>query len=66
MAKWGLIPFLSYGELINHGFPKIPSFLERGVVPGIGCDGASHIALDLFTQVRALKAGTMALGAACI
>lgn len=27
---------------------------------GIGCDGASHIALDMFTQIRALKAGVTA------
>ena len=61
LAKWGAHPIICpMANFINHGFPKIPSFLERGVVPGIGCDGASHIALDLFTQVRALKAGTMA------
>ena len=61
LAKWGVHPiFCPMANFINHGFPKIPSFLERGLVPGIGCDGASHIALDLFTQVRALKAGVMA------
>lgn len=47
-------------NFINHGFPKIPSMLERGAALGIGCDGASHIALDMFTQIRALKAGVMA------
>ncbi len=47
-------------NFINHGFPKVPSMLERGISLGIGCDGASHIALDMFTQIRALKAGVMA------
>lgn len=47
-------------NFINHGFPKIPSMLERGASMGIGCDGASHIALDMFTQIRALKAGVTA------
>ena len=47
-------------NFINHGFPKIPSMLERNVSLGIGCDGASHIALDMFGQIRALKAGVMA------
>lgn len=47
-------------NFINHGFPKIPSMLERGAALGIGCDGTSHIALDMFTQIRALKAGVMA------
>lgn len=47
-------------NFINHGFPKVPSMLERGLSVGIGCDGASHIGLDMFTQIRSLKAGTMA------
>ena len=61
LAKRGVHPIICpMANLINHGFPKIPSFLERGTALGLGCDGASHIALDLFTQVRVLKAGTMA------
>ena len=47
-------------NFINHGFPKVPSMLERGASIGIGCDGASNIALDMFTQIRALKAGVTA------
>lgn len=52
---------LSNGELHQPRFSQ-DSFhgwsVER--LLGIGCDGASHIALDMFTQIRALKAGVTA------
>lgn len=61
MAERGVHPVLCpMANLMNHGFPKVPSMLERGLKPAIGCDGASHIALDMFTQIRALKAGVTA------
>ena len=61
MAQRGVHTILCpMANFINHGFPKVPSMLERGLSVGIGCDGASHIGLDMFTQIRALKAGTMA------
>lgn len=61
MAEHGVHPVICpMANFINHGFPKIPSMLEHELSPAMGCDGASHIALDMFTQMRALKAGVMA------
>jgi len=47
-------------NLTNHGFPKTPRILEAGLSVGIGNDGASSVALDMFEQLRALKNGVMA------
>jgi 5-methylthioadenosine/S-adenosylhomocysteine deaminase len=44
----------------NHGFPKTPHILEAGLSVGIGNDGASAVALDMFEQLRVLKNGVMA------
>ena len=42
-------------NLSSHGFPKVPSILEAGLSVGVGNDGASGVALDLFGQLRILK-----------
>ncbi|MFV0352161.1 MAG: amidohydrolase family protein [Oscillospiraceae bacterium] len=47
-------------NLSNHGFPKTPRILECGAEVGIGCDGASGVALDMFDQLRILKDGVLA------
>jgi len=47
-------------NLSNHGFPKTPRILECGGEIGIGCDGASGVALDMFDQLRTLKDGVLA------
>jgi 5-methylthioadenosine/S-adenosylhomocysteine deaminase len=47
-------------NLSNHGFPKTPRILEAGLSVGIGNDGASSVALDMFEQLRVLKNGVMA------
>lgn len=41
----------------NHGFPKTPRMMECGMNIGIGCDGASNVALDMFEELRILKHG---------
>jgi 5-methylthioadenosine/S-adenosylhomocysteine deaminase len=47
-------------NLANHGFPKTPRILEAGLSVGIGNDGASAVALDMFEQMRTLKNGVLA------
>lgn len=47
-------------NLSYHGFPKTPRILEAGCTVGIGNDGASGVALDMFEQLRVLKNGTLA------
>jgi len=47
-------------NLGSHGFPKTPRILEAGCAVGIGNDGASAVALDMFEQLRILKSATMA------
>lgn len=47
-------------NLANHGFPKTPRILEAGLSVGIGNDGASNVALDMFEQLRVLKYGVIA------
>jgi 5-methylthioadenosine/S-adenosylhomocysteine deaminase len=44
----------------NHGFPKVPRILDAGLSVGIGNDGASSVALDMFEQLRVLKNGVLA------
>jgi 5-methylthioadenosine/S-adenosylhomocysteine deaminase len=44
----------------NHGFPKTPRILEAGLSVGLGNDGASSVALDMFDQMRILKKATLA------
>ncbi len=47
-------------NLSNHGFPKTPRIVEAGLSVGIGNDGASSVALDMFEQLRVLKNGVIA------
>lgn len=47
-------------NLSNHGFPKTPRILEAGCQVGIGNDGASSVALDMFEQLRVLKNAVLA------
>jgi 5-methylthioadenosine/S-adenosylhomocysteine deaminase len=47
-------------NLANHGFPKTPRILEAGLSVGLGNDGASAVALDMFEQMRVLKNGVLA------
>lgn len=47
-------------NLSNHGFPKTPEILERGLHVGLGCDGGSSVPLDMFNEMRVLKYGMAA------
>jgi 5-methylthioadenosine/S-adenosylhomocysteine deaminase len=47
-------------NLHSHGFPKVPLFLSLRSPVGLGTDGASSNALDLFEQARLLKSATQA------
>ncbi len=47
-------------NLHSHGFPKTPLFLSLGSPIGMGTDGASSNALDLFESGRLLKSATQA------
>lgn len=47
-------------NLSYHGFPKTPRILDAGLSVGIGNDGASGVALDMFEQLRVLKYGVLA------
>ena len=42
-------------NLGNHGIPKTPALLHRGISIGIGSDGASGCNLDLFEELRLLR-----------
>lgn len=42
-------------NLGNHGIPKTPALLNRGISIGIGSDGASGCNLDLFEELRLLR-----------
>lgn len=44
-------------NLSNHGFPKAPEIMERGLHVGLGCDGGSSVPLDMFNEMRVLKYG---------
>ena len=45
-----------YANLINHGFPKTPRILEAGGYVGLGSDGAAYNSVDLFEEMRTLRA----------
>ncbi len=45
-----------YANLINHGFPKTPRILEAGGCVGLGSDGAAYNSVDLFEEMRTLRA----------
>ncbi|MDR1949516.1 MAG: amidohydrolase [Spirochaetaceae bacterium] len=61
LAKRGVkIIHCPQANFANHGFPKVPRILEAGLSVGIGNDGASSVALDMFEQLRVLKNGTLA------
>jgi 5-methylthioadenosine/S-adenosylhomocysteine deaminase len=45
-------------NISHHGFPKVPVFMALGMNIGLGSDGASGWRLDLFDQMRLLKATT--------
>lgn len=45
-----------YANLINHGFPKTPRILEAGGSVGLGSDGAAYNSVDLFEEMRTLRA----------
>ncbi|MBC7260387.1 MAG: amidohydrolase family protein, partial [Chloroflexi bacterium] len=47
-------------NLHSHGFPKTPLFLTLGSPVGLGSDGASSSAIDLFEAVRLLKSALQA------
>lgn len=47
-------------NLSNHGFPKTPEILERGLHVGLGCDGGSSVPLDMFNEMKVLKYGMIA------
>ncbi|MDR3174530.1 MAG: amidohydrolase [Treponema sp.] len=49
-----------HANLTSHGFPKTPRLMEAGLSIGLGNDGASGTALDLFEQARILKKGVTA------
>ena len=48
-----------YANLINHGFPKTPRLLEAGCSVGLGSDGAAYNSVDLFEEMRALRASLL-------
>lgn len=45
-----------YANLINHGFPKTPRIIEAGGYVGLGSDGAAYNSVDLFEEMRTLRA----------
>jgi 5-methylthioadenosine/S-adenosylhomocysteine deaminase len=45
-------------NISHQGFPKVPVFMAMGMNIGLGTDGASGWRLDLFEQMRLLKAVT--------
>jgi 5-methylthioadenosine/S-adenosylhomocysteine deaminase len=47
-------------NLHSHGFPKTPLFLSLGSAIGMGSDGASSSAINLFESGRLLKSATQA------
>ena len=48
------------GNLLDLGFPKTPAMLALGIKVGLGTDGAKRSDLDLFYQMRLLKAALTA------
>jgi 5-methylthioadenosine/S-adenosylhomocysteine deaminase len=48
------------GNLLDLGFPKTPTMLALGMKVGLGTDGAKRSDLDLFYQMRLLKAALTA------
>jgi 5-methylthioadenosine/S-adenosylhomocysteine deaminase len=49
-----------FANLSNHGFPKTPRLLEAGCSVGLGTDGAASWGMDLFGEMRALRAAIQA------
>lgn len=49
-----------FANLINHGFPKTPRLLEAGCSVGLGSDGAAYNSVDLFEEMRVLRAAVIA------
>ena len=49
-----------FANLSNHGFPKTPRLLEAGCSVGLGSDGAASGSLDLFGEMRVLRAAIQA------
>lgn len=49
-----------YANLINHGFPKTPRLLEAGCSVGLGSDGAAYNSIDIFEEMRVLRAAVIA------
>lgn len=47
-------------NLHSHGFPKTPLFMALGSPIGLGSDGASSSAIDLFEAMRLLKSALQA------
>lgn len=48
------------GNLLDLGFPKTPAMLAQGIRVGLGTDGAKRSDLDMFAQMRLLKAALTA------
>jgi 5-methylthioadenosine/S-adenosylhomocysteine deaminase len=49
-----------FANLSNHGFPKTPRLLEAGCSVALGSDGAANSSLDLFGEMRVLRAAVQA------
>lgn len=49
-----------FANLINHGVPKTPRLLEAGCSVGLGSDGAAYNSVDLFEEMRVLRAAVIA------
>jgi 5-methylthioadenosine/S-adenosylhomocysteine deaminase len=49
-----------FANLINHGVPKTPRLLEAGCSVGLGSDGAAYNSIDLFEEMRLLRAAVIA------
>lgn len=49
-----------FANLINHGVPKTPRLLEAGCSVGLGSDGAAYNSVDIFEEMRVLRAAVIA------
>ena len=49
-----------FANLINHGFSKTPRLLHTGCSIGMGSDGAAYNTVDLFEEMRVLRAAMIA------
>ena len=45
-----------FANLINHGFAKTPRMMEAGCRIGLGSDGAAYNSVDMFEEMRVLRA----------